>query len=268
MEQKYSLDDLRYLMARLRDPDFGCPWDQKQTYKSIISHALEEVYEVIDVVEIFDFMNLRDELGDLLFQIIFLCRLAEEDSFFNLDDVIHSLTEKLIRRHPHVFPDGSLKSGFHKKLNVHLSSVEDNWEEIKKNERKHMGKAGFLDDIPHALPANKRALKLQKRASAIGFDWKSSAEVLYKIFEELGELEQEIDSGDNSCIENELGDLMFTVINLSRHLQIDPESALRKANRKFTMRFDSMEKLAPENDITKLSQDELDEMWLLVKSLE
>ena len=141
-------------------------------------------------------------------------------------------------------------------------------EEIKKNERKHMGKAGFLDDIPHALPANKRALKLQKRASAIGFDWKSSAEVLYKIFEELGELEQEIDSGDNSCIENELGDLLFTVINLSRHLQIDPESAPRKANRKFTMRFDSMEKLAPENDITKLSQDELDEMWLLVKSLE
>ena len=268
MKEKYSLDDLRFLMTRLRDPEFGCPWDQKQSYQSIISHSLEEVYEVIDAVENLDFTNLRNELGDLLFQIIFLCRLAEEDKYFNLDDVIHSVTEKLLRRHPHVFPDESLKSITKEKLKTNLTSVNENWEHIKKNERKLNGKAGFLDDIPHALPANKRAVKLQKRASIIGFDWESGSDVLNKIREELGELEQEIDSGDKQGRENELGDLLFSTINLSRHLQIDPEIALRKANRKFTMRLNSIEKLAPENDLTKLSREELDDMWSMVKSQE
>ena len=206
--------------------------------------------------------------GDLLFQIIFLCRLAEEDKYFNLDDVIHSVTEKLLRRHPHVFPDESLKSITKEGLKTNLTSVNENWEHIKKNERKLNGKAGFLDDIPHALPANKRAVKLQKRASIIGFDWESGSDVLNKIREELGELEQEIDSGDKQGRENELGDLLFSTINLSRHLQIDPEIALRKANRKFTMRLNSIEKLAPENDITKLSREELDGMWSMVKSQE
>ena len=268
MKEKYSLEDLRYLMTRLRDPDFGCPWDQKQTYHSIIPHTLEEVYEVIDAVENLNFVNLQNELGDLLFQIVFLCHLAEEDKYFNLDDVINLVTGKLLRRHPHVFPDGSLVSKGNDKMTLSSSDIADSWEEIKKNERKLKGKVGFLDDIPNALPANKRAMKLQKRASNIGFDWESSDDVLNKVYEELSELEQEMEL-ENSCnLEDELGDLMFTIINLSRHLQIDPESALRKANQKFTMRLNSIEKLAPQNDITKLSQHELGKMWLMIKSQE
>lgn len=238
--EKYTLDDLKYLMSRLRDPNTGCPWDLKQTYQSITAYTLEEVYEVVDAIDRNDLTHLSEELGDLLFQIVFYCQLAEEENQFNFDQVVSKITSKLVRRHPHVFPDGTLESVASESIDQ--QAVKDNWQAIKQQERHKKGENKILDDVPLALPALKRAAKLQKRAASVGFDWDEVAPVIEKVKEELQELQQEIDSGDQKRAEEELGDLLFSCVNLARHCSIDPERALGLSSNKFKRRFEAMER--------------------------
>ena len=275
MTTAYTIDDLRYLMQRLRDPRSGCPWDLKQTYQTIAPYTLEEVYEVIDAIERNDLSHLGEELGDLLFQVIFYSQLGAEQQIFDFDSVVHGIVEKLVRRHPHVFPQGTLQS------ERDLSDSEDSaaeeahikqvWEQIKKQERADKGERRTLDDIPAAMPALSRAHKLQKRAASTGFDWDNKSDVLAKLKEEIAELEVEIQADNSLAMEDELGDLLFSCVNLSRHLGIDPERAMRGANNKFQRRFEAMEILASEKNRSEFSQLSLDEMellWTEVKSAE
>lgn len=240
--QQYQLEDLLYLMERLRDPRTGCPWDVKQSYRSITSSTIEEAYEVVDAIERDDFVHLKEELGDLLFQVIFYSQLGKEDGYFDFRDVVDSLTEKLIRRHPHVFPDGSLGSITDDAQRLQSDEqVKAQWESIKAEERSREGMASILEDVPLGLPALARAAKLQKRAAKVGFDWSEIAPVIDKIKEEVAELELAYAAGADQDIAEELGDLMFSVVNLSRHLKQDPEHALRQANKKFINRFQHIE---------------------------
>jgi ATP diphosphatase len=224
----------------MRDPNTGCPWDLKQTYQSITAYTLEEVYEVVDAIDRNDLTHLSEELGDLLFQIVFYCQLAEEENQFNFDQVVSKITSKLVRRHPHVFPDGTLESVASESIDQ--QAVKDNWQAIKQQERHKKGENKILDDVPLALPALKRAAKLQKRAASVGFDWDEVAPVIEKVKEELQELQQEIDSGDQKRAEEELGDLLFSCVNLARHCSIDPERALGLSSNKFKRRFEAMER--------------------------
>jgi nucleoside triphosphate diphosphatase len=274
MVRQYSVDDLRYLMRRLRDPQSGCPWDLKQSFDSIAKHSLEEVYEVIDAIERDDLNHLGEELGDLLFQIIFYTQLGAERNIFDFDSVVSGLVAKLVRRHPHVFPDGTLESvrdtvagGDDLEAEARIKRV---WEQIKAEERAEKGECNTLDDIPLALPALSRAQKLQKRAALTGFDWQNSAQVLAVVRGELEELEVEIDNDNRDAIEDELGDLLFSCVNLARHLAVDPEQALRRANRKFQRRFESMEQLAAAegSSMSRLSSGEMEALWMKVKSNE
>ena len=221
MSKNYSIADLRYLMARLRDPETGCPWDIKQTYATIASHTVEEVYEVVDAIDRNDLSDLSEELGDLLFQIIFYCQLAEEQGEFDFDTVINHITSKLVRRHPHVFPEGTLESS-REGTSIDEQQIKRNWEAIKQQERQQKGNSGILDDVPLALPAQMRATKLQKRAASYGFDWPDINGVIDKVKEELDELHHEVNAEDKARQEEELGDLMFACVNLARHLSIDP----------------------------------------------
>lgn len=271
MSEKYSLDDLIYLMGRLRDPQTGCPWDLKQDYKSITPSTLEEAYEVVDAIEHSDFSQLKEELGDFLFQVVFYTQLAKEEQRFDLYDVINSVTAKLVRRHPHVFPDGSLQSRRDSQPNaLEEKAIKQSWEQIKQEERIAKGKKGILDDVPTALPALSRAAKLQKRAAKIGFDWPSVPPVMDKVTEELEELRQAVDSGQQAEIEDEMGDLLFTCVNLTRHLGMDPEAVLRRANLKFESRFRRMEgQMRNEDDVdTQYSAEELETFWLKAKNAE
>ncbi len=193
---EYGIEDLRYLMRRLRDPKSGCPWDLKQNFQSLTSHTLEEAYEVVDAIEQDDMSHLSEELGDLLFQIIFYSQLAEEQSQFSFDDIISTITQKLIRRHPHVFPEGTIESSRVSLADAEIVEIKRVWEEIKRQERTDKGVGKTLDDIPLALPALNRALKLQKRAANVGFDWSDIKPVIEKINEEVIELEVEIKRGD------------------------------------------------------------------------
>ena len=265
MTAGYTIDDLRYLMQRLRDPETGCPWDLKQTYKTIAPHTLEEVYEVIDTIERNDLSHLGEELGDLLFQVVFYSQLGAEDEIFDFDTVVHGIVEKLVRRHPHVFPLGTLQS--ERDPNADAASeevrIKQVWEQIKKQERAEKGERRTLDDIPMAIPALTRAQKLQKRAATTGFDWDNSEDVLSKVKEEVAELEAEIGADNSLAMEEELGDLLFSCVNLSRHLGIDPERAMRAANNKFQRRFEAMEVLASDKNPSEFSQMSIDEMELL-----
>ncbi len=234
-----AIVDLLYLMARLRDPDSGCPWDLEQNYHSIVPHTLEECFELVDTIERGDFEHLREELGDVLFQVVFYSQLAREEGRFEFTDVVDLLLEKLVRRHPHVFPGGDLRAEFTGER-PRPSAVNARWESIKRQERAAKSRQGLLADIPLALPALTRAAKLQKRASGAGFDWPDSSGVLDKLREEAEELQREIDTADHEGIKDEMGDLLFTVVNLARHLKVDPESALRSANAKFEERFNRM----------------------------
>ena len=237
---KYSLADLRYLMSRLRDPETGCPWDLEQDFASIVPHTLEEAYEVADTIERQDFAHLSDELGDLLFQVIFYSQLGEEQSLFTLDDVVHGIVEKLLRRHPHVFPQGTLHDRSELE-GVDTVVVAANWEAIKQQERDANQKTGVLADIPLNLPALTRAQKLQKRAAQVGFDWNNAAQVLDKIEEETAELREAIAAGKQAEILDEMGDLLFAQVNLARHLGVQSEAALRSTNQKFERRFGYVE---------------------------
>ncbi len=268
MKDSYNIADLRYLMKRLRDPKTGCPWDLKQTYQTIASHSVEEVYEVVDAIERNNIEHLSEELGDLLFQIIFYSQLGEEEGQFDFDAVVSNITEKLLRRHPHVFPDGSLDSIRTDDQAASEKEIKRNWERIKQQERNERGERGILEDIPRALPALMRAAKLQKRAAGVGFDWTETVAVLEKLKEEITELETEIASANAQGIDDELGDVLFSCVNLARHLQVDPEKALARSNDKFKRRFDAMEALASVDDFSQLTVEEMETLWSKVKLAE
>ncbi|HDS1679961.1 TPA: nucleoside triphosphate pyrophosphohydrolase [Pseudomonas putida] len=261
----YTLEDLLHLMARLRDPQYGCPWDLKQNYASIVPHTLEEAYEVADTIERGDFEHLQGELGDLLFQVVYYSQLAREEGRFEFDGVVDSITRKLIRRHPHVFPTGELYAPLDTP-SLSEAQVKSRWEEIKAEERAEKStpeQLSLLDDVPAALPALSRAAKLQKRAATVGFDWPAALPVLDKVREELDEVLQAMADNDADALEDEVGDLLFAAVNLARHLKQDPESALRRANRKFERRFRFIEQALRDSGrpIENCNLDELDALW-------
>ncbi|MFG0864911.1 nucleoside triphosphate pyrophosphohydrolase [Pseudomonas sp. FYR_7] len=261
----YTLQDLLHLMARLRDPQYGCPWDLKQDYASIVPHTLEEAYEVADTIERGDFEDLQGELGDLLFQVVYYSQLAREEGRFAFDGVVDGITRKLIRRHPHVFPTGDLYAPL-ETPSLSDAQVKSRWEEIKAQERAQKSRPeqlSLLDDVPTALPALSRAAKLQKRAATVGFDWLEALPVVDKVREELDEVLQAMADGDSDALEDEVGDLLFAVVNLARHLKHDPENALRRANRKFERRFRFIEQALRDSGtaIEDCNLDALDTLW-------
>jgi XTP/dITP diphosphohydrolase/ATP diphosphatase len=246
------------IMARLRGPD-GCPWDREQTFDSIKRHTLEETYEVFDAIERRAWPDLKDELGDLLLQVLFYAQMAAEEGHFNINDVAANLNEKLIRRHPHIFGDVQAEDA---------DAILRNWEEIKRTEKAAAGRAqtSMLDDIPRTMPAMLEAGKLGSRAAKVGFDWPDAKGLFAKLQEEIAELEAELplEAGLPAPreAEEELGDLLFTTVNLARHLRIDPESALRSCNAKFRRRFAAMESVAGGADALRaMTPAQLEELW-------
>lgn len=262
----YKIDDLLHLMARLRDPQYGCPWDLKQTYATIVPYTLEEAYEVADAIERADFEHLPGELGDLLFQVVYYSQLAQEEGRFEFAAVVDGITRKLIRRHPHVFVDGDLY-GAPDAARLEEAAVKQRWEELKAEERAAKAavpeQLSLLDDVPQALPALSRAVKLQKRMAQVGFDWPEALPVVDKVREELDEVLEAMSENDPQAISEELGDLLFVVTNLARHLKVDPESALRAANAKVERRFRFIEQALREarRPIENCTLDELDALW-------
>lgn len=255
----YTITDLLYLMQRLRDPQTGCPWDITQTYDTIAPSTLEEAYEVVDAIEKKDFAHLKEELGDLLFQVIFYSQIGKEENRFEFADVVSTLVAKLVRRHPHVFPDGTLQSQITNRNSL-SEEVKARWEVIKQEERAAKGVQGVLDDVPLNLPALSRAAKLQKRAASVGFDWDDVQGPIAKVREELAEVEEALADQDLPGVEEELGDLLFAVVNISRFLKIDPEQALRKANLKFSNRFQYIEKNL-NKPFASSNIDEMNRLW-------
>jgi len=257
-ELNEQLNILIKTFKELRNPESGCPWDREQTFKSIASCSIEEAYEVADAIEREDFDSLKSELGDLLFQVIFHAEMASEKEIFDLEDVIFELNDKLTRRHPHVFEDGS------------VSSAQDSlkiWEDIKAQERKEKKQDSLMDDVPVNLPSLSRAKKLQKRAARVGFDWQNSDRVFDKIDEEILELKNEKATENKERISEEIGDIFFTLVNLTRHYDLDPEDIIRKANLKFEMRFRKMEQLAEQmnESLDDMTLEQLEIMWQKVK---
>jgi nucleoside triphosphate diphosphatase len=251
------------IMARLRGPD-GCPWDREQTFDSIKRHTLEETYEVFDAIERRAWPDLKDELGDLLLQVLFYAQMAAEAGYFTIQDVASNLNAKLIRRHPHIFAGAQATDS---------DAVLRNWEQIKQSEKKTSATSqpSMLDDIPRAMPAMLEAGKLGSRAAKVGFDWPDANGLFEKLHEEIGELKAELTpssgSQSTSAIEAELGDLLFTTVNLARHLKVDPESALRATNAKFRRRFTAMESAAGSRDALAASTPlELDKLWNQAKN--
>ena len=261
-------------MAMLRNPDQGCPWDLQQSIASLAPYTLEEVYEVVDAIENADMRQLRDELGDLLFQIVFYAQVAAEQGEFDFQDIANAITEKLVRRHPHVFPGGEfgkLVSGDE----ITAADVVVNWEMIKQEERNAKLGSGaaaqqthsILDDIPRAMPALERARKLQKRAANVGFDWTNVEPALAKLKEEIAEFEVALQREGNDRMTEEFGDILFALVNIARHCQIEPEMALRGANRRFEARFRWIERALSEQGRQPLQAtlQELDELWEAAK---
>ncbi len=268
-EQRYTLDDLLTLMRVLRDEQYGCPWDVEQSWDTIVPHTLEEAYEVADAIERRAYDELPKELGDLLFQVVYYARFAEEEGRFDLYDVIHILTAKMVARHPHVFPDGYLASRREgvPARSLTQADVSRMWEARKRDERDERAeqtRASQLDDIPVGLPALSRSQKLSKRASQVGFDWPDHRGVIEKVHEELAEVEEAIAQSDPAAIKDELGDLLFITASLCRHFGIDAEDALRQGNRKFERRFRAMEPaLNAEGD---RDPERLDRIWADAKA--
>ncbi|MDF1690987.1 MAG: nucleoside triphosphate pyrophosphohydrolase [Zhongshania sp.] len=232
----YTIADLQYLMSRLRDPETGCPWDLKQTFSSVVPHTLEEVYELVDAIEQGDSEQIRQELGDVLFQVIFYSQLATEAADFSFADVVNDIVEKLLRRHPHVFPDGQLTSVRNADAPAD-AAINARWEEIKQQEREQKSQLSAMDDVPQALPALTRAAKLQKRASQEGFDWTELRDVVAALRAEIDELDAAIALADPADIADEMGDVLFSAINVARHLKLDAEAVTRGACRKFERRY-------------------------------
>ena len=266
----YQLEDLLYLMSRLREPEYGCPWDLKQDYLSILPSTIEEAYEVADAIEKQDYAHLKEELGDLLFQVVFYSQLGQEDGHFKFADIVQSITEKLLRRHPHVFPDGTLESKIQNDDRDTEEKIKASWEAIKTQERRAKGNQGILDDVPLPLPALTRAAKLQKRAAQVGFDWHAVQEVLGKLDEEIQEFKEALESNDKASMKDELGDIFFSCVNIARHLALEPEPIVRHANNKFEKRFRKMEEIALQRDVklVDLSEKDLDDLWQSAKGAE
>ncbi len=267
LDKSPSIEKLRWIMQALRDPETGCPWDLKQDFTSIVPHTIEEAYEVADAIEESlisnDFSELEKELGDLLFQVIFYSQLGQEQKRFDFDSVVAAVCEKLIRRHPHVFANESLTTD---------AQIKANWENEKAKERqeKNADQAiSILADIPKSLPALSQAAKIQKRCSHVGFDWDNVDDVFAKIEEEVQEVKEELHR-DPQALAEELGDLMFAVVNLCRHAKQDPESLLRQANQKFTKRFHGVEQQVNDSgqNFAEHSLKTLEQYWQNVKSKE
>ena len=274
MKPSPDIARLLEIMAALRTPVSGCPWDLEQDFASIAPYTLEEAYEVVDAIERGDLADLKDELGDLLLQVVFHARMAEEQGAFAFPDVVAAITRKLVRRHPHVFGDTR---------NLSPEEVKNLWDEIKREEkaerrgaRDAMGlpadahEAGFLGGIPTALPALTRAQKLTAKAAKVGFDWPDAMQVIDKIHEELEEVKEASSSGERDRIEDEIGDLLFSVTNLARHFGIDPERALRRTNAKFERRFTSVEQAlgSQGRSLNEASLDEMEKLWVAAKPAE
>ena len=253
------MDTLLGIMAALRDPEKGCPWDREQDFGSIAPYTIEEAYEVADAIDRDDLAELRDELGDLLFQVVFHAQMASELGAFNFGDVVQAISEKMLRRHPHVF-------GAEQILTAEDQRIA--WENIKAGERAAGGDTSAVAGIGQALPALSRASKLGKRAARVGFDWPEIDGVIAKMHEELDELLAARTTGAPAAVEEEIGDLLFTAANLARHLHVDPEHALRAANRKFERRFRAVEALLKEagSDWSMKSPEELDQLWQTIKA--
>lgn len=277
MSERHSLDDLLTLMSVLRDPEQGCPWDLKQDWDSIVPHTLEEAYEVADAIERRAFDELPGELGDLLFQVIYYSQFGQEEGRFDFHEVVHVLTAKMLRRHPHVFPGGTLKSRHDSgaAAQVETAQVHSRWETLKAEERAERARPdaeahSVLDDVPRSLPALSRAAKLSKRAARVGFDWPDHRGVLDKIREELDEVEEALAAGDQEQAGEEVGDLLFAVVNLARTLKTDPEQRLRGTNAKFERRFRHVEAaLASEGRSPgQAALDDMEVHWQAAKALE
>ncbi len=258
-----NMDKLLAIMSSLRNEHGGCPWDKEQTLESLVPHTLEEAYEVADAIDNGSHDELKCELGDLLFQIVFYARIAREQQWFDFSDVVNAISEKLVRRHPHVFADDNIES---------VEEQTAAWEEHKKKERSQQGLSkgalpGELDGVINALPALTRSQKLQRRAARAGFDWDNVDPVYAKLSEEIEEVREAVEAGQQNQIEEEIGDLLFACVNLARHLGVDSENALRKGNRKFERRFREMEKRlsASGQEMNTLSVKELDRLWGAVK---
>lgn len=262
MQPSRDLSRLVEIMAALRNPDGGCPWDLEQDFATIRHYTIEEAYEVADAIEREDYDDLREELGDLILQPVYHAQMASERGLFDLGDVIEAITTKLIRRHPHVFGDDAANSA---------GGAKAHWEAIKAGERAAKGKAqSLLDDVPHALPALARAEKLSKRAATVGFDWPDWQTTLDKVEEELGEVRVAAEDGDNTKVAEEVGDLLFAVANLARKLGVDAEGALRDANLKFTRRFNHVEQRAREDgiELAEAGLERLDGYWNEIRARE
>ncbi len=253
-----SINKLLEVMSRLRDADDGCPWDKKQDFSTIAPYTVEEAYEVADAIAREDFSALRDELGDLLFQVVFHAQMASEAGLFDFDDVAGAISDKMLRRHPHVFGTGAERAA---------GAVDGSWERIKAEERAGTEDDSALAGVAVALPALKRAQKLGKRAGTVGFDWPDLKGVRAKIGEELDELETAVGSRSVDNIEEEFGDLLFAVVNLARHLDVDPEKALTRGNYKFERRFRDMESAVRKSgkSLNDQSLESLDKEWRAAK---
>ncbi len=249
------------IMARLRDPKGGCPWDLEQNFASIAPYTIEEAYEVADAIARGDTDGLREELGDLLLQVVFHAQMAREEGLFGFEDVARGINEKMTRRHPHVFGDEKIKTA---------AAQTENWEKLKEQERKKKSGDGVLADVPVALPALMRAQKLQSRAARVGFDWPDVTGVLDKIKEEIGECEEAIAAKDKAHIAEEIGDLLFAVVNLARFMEGDAETSLRNANEKFSRRFGEVEQALKKQgrSMKDATLDEMEVLWQEAKEQE
>ena len=256
-----SIDKIRRVIEILRDPDGGCPWDLKQDYSSIAPYSIEEAYELVNAIEKNDINEIKSELGDLLLQVVLISQIASDKGDFNFDDVADEISQKIIRRHPQIFDE-----------NYKINDLpQESWERIKNLEKKnkHNANKSTLDQIENNMPTILKSLKIQKKAASLNFDWISKDQVLEKVDEELNELKDALKEKNNKNIEDELGDLFFTLISLSRHLNLDPDQTLRKANQKFIKRFNKMENIIEDKNLKWHNLKEVDfkNLWNKAKRL-
>ncbi|MFI8415212.1 nucleoside triphosphate pyrophosphohydrolase [Serratia sp. NPDC078593] len=263
MTDSIELQRLLTIMKTLRDPNHGCPWDRQQTFATIAPYTLEETYEVLDAIERQDYADLRDELGDLLFQVVFYAQMGQEQGMFDFNDICNAIGDKLERRHPHIFGETDAADA---------NAVAARWEQLKAGERAEKALHSVLDDIPNALPALMKAHKIQKRCASVGFDWHTLGPVLDKVYEEIDEVMHEAQQAvvDEHKLEEEIGDLLFATVNLSRHLGHKAENALQAANRKFERRFRQVENIITQQGLTtaEATLEQMEAAWQQVKRQE
>jgi len=273
IETAAPVERVEYLMARLRDPETGCPWDQKQSFSTIAPYTVEEAYEVADAIEQGDMVHLKEELGDLLFQVIFYAQLAREQDQFDFDDIATVLEQKLVRRHPHVFPEGTLESGAEAGGSISEEQVKAQWDEIKKQEKQSGGNDvpdSLLDGIPKGMSPLKKALQIQKAVAKAGFDWNEFMPAFAKLEEEVQELKHELEyNGSQERVADELADVMFTCVNLARHLKQDPEYLMTRVNNRFEGRFRFVEEQLREQGLSleQATLEQIETAWSRAKKI-